>query len=834
MTEFTTSCPYCGALLEYAEGESRLRCPACDHSFSIGEIGSAQPASRTSRLATAVDTPEAALAYLCSFFETADMESFAKGADLYLPELAEIAEVCKLRHANRAATWIFEFGSILIPLNHKLDALGSLAARIAEEISTDGGEALEAFDEYYNLLLRLKAEREHIFATLSRAVVNAEQYEADADELVGMKEELAALTARFDALPNLPQDVEELAEVAQKRAEERARVAAELRALGIDAEHAYGDACALLPTDGAAALEKLEPIVGYRNARDLIARINRCFHFAGLYRLAGRIFIVRKDRRDAEDEAAPAESAEEGESTVRGFSFFPVYGEEVSPKPILRGVTAVLAVYGDCIYYVYRNTALYVYDVKAATNTELEKSAVGDYVLGQSLSEVIYAADGKRVYIKKKLHYTESKASGCFASLRSLFSRKAPPNHDNNYALLCLDVRAAAISVAIGGIIDVMFAFRDRIFYKCSEDLEEGKKRILFRVYDTVSGAATEMLDEHSDIHAIEKETVVYSRWDPNDLNLHLHALHMPSGKDILLESNIYDVLRVADGRVYYTVGNAHSATLFSISLEGGDRRELLNNPSSIFAIRDHRIYVFRSYGRNHALISTSLYGDDTLLVCYGVKRIVRMVGGLVYYLDKSGALHAVRTDGEEDRVLAVGFDKSDVAARSIIIDRAHIYYLQKEFIGKVSVGMEMDGDVRYEEREAHSLYRMDLQGRNLRKIAFNVEEIAAYDENTIYLYKKENITYRVTTPKSKKKTIVTVRTYPITRYMVYDKVKDSLQTVYAEGSPEKETVQLSGCFLGKKRDRDVIYEELSTTLQYKTRGKKSAGAVDRENRTKK
>jgi ABC-type multidrug transport system fused ATPase/permease subunit len=135
-------------------------------------------------------------------------------------------------------------------------------------------------------------------------------------------------------------------------------------------------------------------------------------------------------------------------------------------------------------------------------------------------------------------------------------------------------------------------------------------------------------------------------------------------------------------------------------------------------------MYVLKGYGRNAALVKISVDGNKKITLCSRISKFIKFVDGYAYYLDNDNDLHIVRNDGKEDLVLV-----EDVDPRTIITDNEKIYFLRHETVGDAT---------------NNSLYSIDLEGNDIKKIIFNVDSIKEYDETNIYLNKRETEKWRI------------------------------------------------------------------------------------------
>ncbi len=70
----------------------------------------------------------------------------------------------------------------------------------------------------------------------------------------------------------------------------------------------------------------------------------------------------------------------------------------------------------------------------------------------------------------------------------------------------------------------------------------------------------------------------------------------------------------------------------------------------------------------------------------------------------------------------------------------------------------------------ANSLYRMDLDRHNIKKLAFNLNEMKNFDEDMLYFYKNETLTFKSKIPVDKNHTETIIKEYDVVRYIAFNK----------------------------------------------------------------
>ena len=328
-----------------------------------------------------------------------------------------------------------------------------------------------------------------------------------------------------------------------------------------------------------------------------------------------------------------------------------------------------------------------------------------------------------------------------------------------------------------------------------------------FMVCNLRTGEKAQVLGDDCHIHDVINDKVIYTTWDPNEYNQMLFAYDLKTDVTTLIEANVFGYFKTIQGRVYYTVGNKKHAPLFSNNLDGTDRLEIMRNIKDILTVIDGWMYVTRGSGRNTTLFKISPDGKETILVCTDVKYIIEIKTSYTYYTDGNGALHVVRNDGKNDMLIAYDIDEENV-----IIDKDFIYYLRREPVGK--------------NKKAFSLYRMEPDGSNTKKLIFNVNSIQNYDENYIYVYKCATTNYIATEKENDEVKSEKRVKFKVSKFFIFDKKTETEAPLLSLGLPNEESrIEKRGCFK-KDLKRTVTYFEISNKIPYKKEGLAAAGEI--------
>ena len=394
----------------------------------------------------------------------------------------------------------------------------------------------------------------------------------------------------------------------------------------------------------------------------------------------------------------------------------------------------------------------------------------------------------------------------------SLFQSKKPTKNDksslaenhvlNPYCVVVVDMKSNTCNMVIREMAEFERNYGDKIFYYYSYKPEivqsgcmskfkkveepEAKKRLM--VCDLTTKTSKE-ISEDCQLHTVSGDCILYSMWRPNRYNKDLHSYNLEMNVDTLIEKNIYNYFNVFEGKVYYTVGNDKYAPLVRNNLDGTERIEVMPNVQNIICERGGWLYVQKGSNSNSVLAKVSADGTKRVVICTQVSKFVRFDGNYMYYVDIYNNLRVVRIDGKGNRKLAENINK-------IFPCEDGLYYTRQE---KVSA-----------KDSALSLYFMDKDGRNIKKMVFDVDYVQNdQPTNTLYHSKTENVRFKVYAPRQEDK--ATYEFHKITKYCILDKATGESKLFLTLGWPSSETK--AGCL--KKKSISMIYEEAPVRPTY-------------------
>jgi len=834
MNEIKGYCPKCGCVLYYEPKDTEVKCYACDNSVTPSSARGTDKdvnSGQTHVFSPRFDDPDSAQVYVENFLSSYDYSDYVYGSRIELPGLSEAIEDVKIKNGNKGSAWLLDFSSVVVPMTKRLDACAELARRIGERYDpADNADAYEVFDSYTTVLGILIDTRDAVLARLNSDVEYARRFGLSEELLARMGEELEKFTERVNKLA-AADDISDIPEytAAKERLSEERRLA--LLENGVYAEDAYVSAinsCEMGEYGINNALDLFESIRGYKDADERIARINRYFSFhREFFCFMGKTYIFKKKAATAFDVSAAGNDSGEKNVDVPAqstddigpsYSLFEIVNGEPAKHPSVVGITKIISCYGTRLYYFNVKGGICSYDLAEERENVLDVGEAADYKTDGNRHYVRVCRGGSAFVVKKKLRFEQEK-KGC---LEAFFGSKDTADEEgNNYSIILVNMREDSARVIVPELVDVADFYEDSLFYTVAEKLDsrtaDDKPIYTTRLMLCELPAATcsPVLSEACEIHNVYNGKIIYTLWQPNALNRELHVYSIAAHTDVTVEGNMYSYVSVERGFIYYTVGNADYRPLIRNNLDGTDRREIMTNVERILFVRGEWIYVQRGSGTNAALLKLKLDGSRFVFICSQIKHIVRLTASRIYYIDAFDTLRMVRSDGCGDRAIAedILFDPENPGAY-IAFANDGIYYQRSELCEPGA------------KKKSLSLYKMNDDGREVRKIAFNIAKVQDFDSDTLYYSVDERARYRLTIPKGEKeKPEVRYEYFRLKHYYRLDKNTDTSELILTTGTPHGSTSYTSGCS-GKTVNADIIYEPAPIVHTYKRRGLAAVGAV--------
>lgn len=867
MANFITGrCPNCYARIDYSSEDTVVLCNCCDSHIEVAQLkasdGSAKPAARANavNLAQQIDSSEAGMAYISSFFETYDWKYYNVDCDLFIPEITEMVDKNKIKHAANPVSWELELVSIAVPVGKKIEHLKTLAANMAAKYNgVDDTNLYDDFDLYCEIIKEVENQKEYILKTFEVDVKFAEQFGASTDKLAELNGRVEELKALIDVLV-VPEKFSDIPEVLEAIKEKEAEIVHQFEEQGIQVEDIYNEACGLYnrAEDINRALSLFDQIRGYKEANSFIDKINKYFLYnAKFVIMLGKNYVYLDEKSNEPLDLKKLKKGQDKQPKIPTFALYIVEDGKPSVVPVVEKITDFITVYGENFFYIKNAKELCVYNLNTKATHVLNNCGDGGYA---DKSTFYFNATKTRLYLKRILALQNQ---GCFGKKKDAEANVEIKN-GNNYEILELDLMNAKCEVILPGVVDILDFHENTFFYLKSKAISQDKNgnpltQTEFLLYDTERHVSDNILGDECEVHDVVNGNIVYSVYKPTELNRDLYTINLVTREKCLVEDNVYTYFSSIDGRLFYTIGNVAYRPLFSNNVVGTDRQEIMQNVEHVVAIKSGWMYVIKGYGRNNVLMKISSDGKQKVYICTGFKELVKFTNGHLYYINYDNQLRVVRNDGYDDRKIADNLaNGSGNNLNEIIIENNYIFYVRNEKIGSQEIqyveGQQQDNKAKLpqgcanfgkknveqtpnqpqtvtvkKDKFAKSIYRMDLDGHNVKKLAFNVDSMQNYDENVIYFCASEELSFSVTTTQAVKKnestTTAQIKKFDVTRYYSLNKHNGRIDVVLSLGLPDNQKPTATGC--GKKASGpSVEYVELPNRPVYKHEAKVKAGSA--------
>ena len=768
-------CPYCPAILDYAEDSRAVVCHSCGNVVPTRILRPLDFAKRENeqiendrRIADGVTSSGAGVIYFDNFCEGYDWREFALHTNLSISTLDSIAEACKIKFSADPITYYLDFRCKAIPVLKKIEGLDVLEIEIIDNYKSDDiSDLFEYVDLYSSITKVIESKRDAIITELKRDIKLARRFAIDPFLLHDLENTLAIFISKVNSI-KATSNIEEIPGYTKAKALKDAKLAEDIRRKGIDAEKTYIKGMRLLDNGNIDnALHLFAAIYGYRDTEKLVKDNSTIFKFnEELAELAGKHYVVKRVSNPVFEPSNPVPTAE------GSLSFYEIKNTIPSPLPTLNAVTDILYSFGSKIFYLRNNVSICCYETLnpdySANVKVLDEAPAGDYVIRHP-QPIYFSSDKTKFFIRKKLRETTTVKRGCFGFGRKKYKKKHAENRGNNYSLLLVDMDNATSKIIIPEIVDVMDYYNDKIFYTA---LDKYSSQPVFRVYDLATDTITEVLNSDYYIHSVSNGKIIYSLRIYSENNMDLYSMDIETQETVLIDSNVRQYYATRANRVYYIVGSRDDKRLYSADLDGKDKHEIMENPGRICTFTSGWLYYVNGEGINACLMKVSTDGTKNMLVASRFGKLVKVLNGYIYYIATNGDLKFVRSDGTHDIRIAPAIE--DLSR--IIIDNEKVYYLKKDDFGSVKG--------RSDEVVGYSLYSTDLYGKNLRKLSHDVEAMAEYNDRYIYICKSRGASYEIATPVNRKLTNTEVQPTTLVYYEAFDKQTGEFKEIVRLGAP--------------------------------------------------
>lgn len=846
----TVNCPFCASVVEYNSGSSVATCGSCDRSFDVQKalkesetshysgptsVASLQAGGFKTSITPvqAIDDSENGLAYINNFFDKHDWEEYKYSSEIFISEIVDMVEKIKMKNAASCSTWELDFVTVSTLVNKKIEGLTKLREEIVEPFTgEDDTELLDELDNISRVSSALIAGRRLIIQNLKTDIEYFVKYGGAKTKAAEFEKVLKQLEKNIGTVTHID-DLYQIPEIQEKIKKKEKEVLKKYEAMGLDVESIYAEAIKNYEEGKQTkAVELLYSIREYKDCARRISYINSMFRFGSEYYRFGNYSFAKGKNVKLEGNrenllnmkniksSMQKVDAEQNQETDKGlFALYPVTDAMVEKDPLIADIASIICSFGSNIYYVGKKQTIKVYNLDNKTTTTLMKLH-GNATLVDFNEENshYFSKDGRKLLFKTTINtlIKQEAAGGCSKKASQPIAPKVAKKV-NNFNLHVINLATSEINHIGEEVTDIVDAFNDEVFVTISFKDEEKNVTTKLYEYRFDTNSVSSVLNENCAIHNVVNNHVIFSKWDPNSLNENLYSFSMETRETILIEDNIYNYFDIINDRVYYTVGNLTNLPLFSNSIKGDDRKEILNNVESIFAIKAGYMYAVKSHGGlNKRLVKISADGNTRYTVCGNFSKIIQIVNGYVYFLDRNDCLRIVRSDGCKERLIAENVDPDNV-----IVSTNYIFFTRREVVGRKVVGQ--------------SLYRLDLSGHNLKKLVFNVLKVQDYDTEYLYYSKKLVERYECVVRQPNGQTDKSVSDYNLSVIYKFSKTNFTSEEILVTGRPSDKTTpvenQASGCGSKKQKQKFIhtTYTKLPLQITYTRDDRAKAGELSEE-----
>ena len=494
----------------------------------------------------------------------------------------------------------------------------------------------------------------------------------------------------------------------------------------------------------------------------------------------------------------------------KGSDLYEVTNGVFGSEPLVKYVSNIICVYGGKLYLVVyddkkNSFKLCSYNFSTKELVTIDQGKPGEnspYLLNK---KSYYTSDRSSFVFRKKLNVKEiTKGCGKKSGGKGCFSKTTIDENTklNKYEIVKVDMLTDTLTSIIPAAVDIYDFYDDKVFYQYRyKDGSREDKEVTyideFYVLDVSSNVKKQVLNRNCFIETVYNGNVIYTTIENSRscLNLNLHSLSLENDKDTLLEENIYEFFKVINGKVYYKVGNKDVNTLFSVELNGENRLEIARNVSKFEFMNLGWLYFSKGYGYNKTLIKMSPDGKNRYTVCSLYDTLKDIIDGYLYYVDIYENLRMVRVDGTRDKLIS-----TDVSPDDNIIVSDKVYFMRYEV---------KEYDTLNQPVYCASLYSVDLDGSNLRKVEFDIDNIKNFDEKEFFVSKSGNVRYKIGVPNEKGEYSYSYRNYNCESYILFKKDLSEKKKVMVLGAPRAKANEYQKGCMKKQKSYDFTYEEI-------------------------
>ena len=681
------SCPTCGDKLKFEEYGETVICMSCGNSVKVTENKENTTVSSSSNKVEEIKTSSTALAYIEQFLNDYDWDSFVFDNDFSIDELDKLVNKLKIVAADDPQTWIAAFVCLVTPFEKKIIYRQEALKTIVAEYSKDNLDAYGMYDAYKKAAQMIVAKYADVTAQANKILDYAKKYGADAKIIKAFEQRLAGLS--IDQIKNtIFDDIEKVPEIVSIREKEQAEYVAELEGNGINAESVYASAKACEEQkEYKDALQKYLSIYKYKDSINRINEIEDGFVFSNVLFIQDKFYYLKKGEEQAT------------------YGLYEVVDKKLSSHPILKGISEIVATYGNTIYYVGKNgfdKSLSCYDFDKKANQVICKKI-------KSNAEFKFDLLNSALYVVNKLEIENA----------------------GDQELLKVNVYTNEVTSCVNEI-DSVVGFSDNNYFTFKKKVKKDEKTLETCIYDLIKGKTYVISNKGIEVCGFIKDNAVYTVKNPDDYNKNVYVATL--GDEItttLIEANITGKCEVFDNRIYYfTLDSVGTKVLISNSLDGKDRKELANYADRILFVSGSWVYFIKSYRYNTAIWKVKENGSQLKRIASQIDEFVKIDAGYLYYVDDDRNMHKVRMDGTRNTILC-----SHVNKVLAIKDRKVVFTALDRVLTTEKVS---DFGTEMKETKSDSIYAIDFDNGGRRKAVYDVISTEYFGKECLYYIKKK------------------------------------------------------------------------------------------------
>lgn len=733
-------CPNCGIKISYYSDEKITYCNNCNRSFFINELVDVKKCQRDKTLTDELNCGNLSEAqnvidYLIGSYDEID---FALSKNCKIDKVDLLFENLKKRVFNDSILWLMQIKYYHSLISLKIRGLKSFEQIIADKFEKEDENYQQDFQLYKSAIKSFIAKKANFIDEINYFCEQFEKYKTDDtnDNVISELKDKTLLLLDEIKDVNSIFDLEKIVEVNLNKEKEYVE---EMNTKEIDVVSSYSEGIAKYNQKNfKEALTILENIKEYKNSQLIIDSINS--HYCideenHIFEFGNRIFKCQyhQNKKSKDDNL---------------FDLHAITEDYFNPSPFLKNVKNLISIYGDKLFYINENNEICSYNFE---NFECFTIAnIGPYEIDDKLKYIVKS----RICILQKINNYDTKKTKIL----------------NLYNLISFNPSLGNFDIEVSEIARVIGCFNDKLFFtrfeKNEQEYNSSETNI---IYDFKTKKEYKLFANRITICEITDDLVIYYRPHDTMMNLDLYTYNFASDQHKLIAKNIYDYGFYQNKKIYYYIGNYYCRFLHVINDDGTNDQQIEFNVTNPVALINKSIYFIKqSYGDkedlNRLLIKIS--DNDKKVICQGIKEVVKVNFDNVFYLDFDKNLHIV--DNSSNNVILNNVE--DI----ISVNDNMIFYTTKEYIGHDNHNKNYFG---------LSLYKLNIENKNVSKIGYNIFDARAINDNEIIIKFKKVLDYNYSLSKKNGKVVDSInKEYQVEVYKKYLINEDYLMDIVIGG----------------------------------------------------